>query len=115
MSILDEYIRGELQDALQTWEIPSSAVITRMELSGPPWDPVSTPTDHPCQAWRDTWTAEDLADSRVLATDVKAYVVATSLIAPTTADTITLNGKTYSIVNVSADAATAAYVCQCRA
>lgn len=115
MSILSE-IATELQDALQAWEIPSSAVVTRNEVSGPEWDPTLTPVPHSCQGWRDTYTAQDLANSAVLMTDVKVFVVASSLdIVPSTADTITLNGIVYSIVNVSADAANACWIVQARA
>lgn len=117
MSILDDgSLATTLTDALSAFDIPMACVVTRMVESGPPFDPVLTPVPHACQGWRDTYSAQDLANSSILMTDIKVFVVASSLdIVPSTADTITLNGTVYSIVNVSADAAGAAYVVQARA
>ncbi len=90
--------------------------VTRDEVSGPPYDPVLTPTDYAAIAWRDTYSAEERAGTTILETDTKIYIVNSSplTIAPAPPDTITIDGKTYSIVRTELDAAGAAYVCQCR-
>lgn len=115
MSILPD-LATELQDALSAFDIPMACVVTRMVASGPPFDPVLTPVPHACQGWRDTYSAQDLINTAIIATDIKVFVVASSLdIVPTTADTLTLNGIVYTIVNVSADPAGACWVIQARA
>lgn len=116
LSVLDSELATILTDALSAFDIPYALTITRNEVSGPPFDPVITPIAHSCQGWRDQYSAQDLINTAILATDVKAFVVASSLdIVPSTADTLTLNGTVYSIMNVSADPATACFIIQARA
>ncbi|MET4254055.1 hypothetical protein [Bradyrhizobium sp. LA6.7] len=116
MSILDSELADTLTEALNAFDIPQACIITRQEVSGPPWDPTLTPVDYAAMGWRDTYSAAEHLDSTVLVQDVKAYIIASStVIVPTVTDKITITGKTYTVVNVSADPARACWVCQCRA
>lgn len=116
MSILDSELADTLTDALSAFDIPQSCVVTRTTLSGPPFDPTTTTTDYDCVGWRDTYSAMEHANNTVLMSDVKIYVVASSLsITPATPDKITINGRSYNIINVSADPAGACWVIQARA
>ena len=116
MSILDSELADTLTEALSAFDIPQSCVVTRMEVSGPEWDPTLTPVDHACSGWIDNYTQLDHVDSAVQINDRKAFVLCSSLdITPTTADQFKLGGVSYSIVNVQRDPASAAWVLQARA
>ncbi|MDF3810080.1 MULTISPECIES: hypothetical protein [Rhodopseudomonas] len=115
LSILDGYLAEQLTDALVNADIPQAAVVTAQEMSGPPWDPVLTDVPHDCSGWTDNYSQIDHADSNVQVNDRKVYVLCSTLaITPTTADTVTIAGATYAIVNVQRDPAGAAWVMQCR-
>ncbi|SDJ34082.1 hypothetical protein SAMN05216338_104665 [Bradyrhizobium sp. Rc2d] len=117
MSILDDgSLATTLTDALSAFDIPMACTITRMEESGPPFDPVITPVDHACMGWIDNYTQLDHVDSAVQINDRKAFVLCSSLdITPTTADQFKSGGVSYVIVNVQRDPAGAAWVIQARA
>jgi hypothetical protein len=116
LSILDsDLLATELTDALTAFDIPQSATVTVREMSGPEWEPVITDVPHACSGWRDSFSAADRANGDVLVTDVKVFIVASSLdITPTTSDKVTIGGATFSIITIQLDPASAAYVCQCR-
>ncbi|KIZ33650.1 hypothetical protein OO17_28235 [Rhodopseudomonas palustris] len=74
-----------------------------------------TDVPHDCSGWTDNYSQIDHADSNVQVNDRKVYVLCSTLaITPTTADTVTIAGATYAIVNVQRDPAGAAWVMQCR-
>lgn len=116
MSILDSELATILTDALTAFDIPQSCVVTRNEVSGPPFDPIITPVAHPCKGWVDNYNQIDHVDSSVMVNDRKVFVVCSSLdIVPSTADTLTISGTTYAIVSVQRDPARACWVIQGRA
>ena len=120
-SILDGELAAEVADALSNAAIPIDLTVTRM-LPGStdppfaPWDPgPPTPDPHTCKGWPDVYMADELANSLILSTDVKVFVVATTLdIDPTPADTVTVRGVTYQVISVSADPALAIWTLQAR-
>lgn len=116
MSILDGYLADQLTDALIGADIPKACVVTTQESSGPPWDPTVEDVPHACRGWVDNYTQLDQVNSNVQVNDRKVYVLRSTLaITPTTADSVTIDGLTYSIINVQLDPAGTAWVCQCRA
>lgn len=116
MSILESELADTLTDALIAFDIPLACIVTRDEISGPDFDPTLTPVDYAAMGWRDTYSAAERLDSSVLVTDVKVFVIASSvLIAPRAADRVTINSVTYTIITVQLDPTGAAWVCQCRA
>lgn len=100
--------------------MPYAITITRTEITGgDPWDPGSgTPTsvDHAGSGWVDAYDLDTIDGSLILSTDTRVMIVAASLdIEPTTADTLTISGVTYSIISVKRDPAGACWDVQCRA
>lgn len=83
---------------------------------GPAYDPgPSTYVDYPCRGMVDSYNDFVIDGTRIQTGDVKTVILTDTLsITPTTADTATIRGKTYSIVNVSADPAQATWVVQGR-
>lgn len=115
MSILDGYLRDQLNDALTAADIPQTATVTRDEVSGPAWDPTITPVDYAALGWVDEFTNMDRLNTAILVTDRRIFILASGmLITPAPLDHITINGATYSILTVQLDAAGCAFVCQCR-
>lgn len=116
MSILDGSLATELTDALSAFDIPMACVVTRNEVSGPPFDPTITPVAHPCSGWVDNYAQLDHVDSAVQINDRKAFVLCSSLdITPTTADKLAIGSVNYVIVRVERDPAGACWVIQARA
>lgn len=120
-SILLGDLAGTIGDALIDAAIPFALTISRdVTTGGDPFDPGSgttVTTDYSCQGFVDTFSAFDVANSLVLAGDVRIIVVATTLdmpSPPSPGDRVTANGKTYSVLNVSADPALATYTLQAR-
>jgi hypothetical protein len=116
MSILEGELAETIGDALLGADIPLDLVVTRSTSGGggDPWDPdPPTLTDYPCKGFVDSYTALERAGTLIEASDVKVVIVAKTLaIKPTPADTVKVRGKTYSIVNVSADPAVALWELQ---
>lgn len=117
-SILDGDLAGEIADALDSAGIPFAVTVIRdvpVEGGDPadPQPPVETP--FACSGWIDDWDADYLASGLVERTDVKIIVIANSIaIVPAAGDRVTARGKTYSVLNVSADPALATYTLQAR-
>lgn len=115
LSILTGYIHETLTDALAAFDLPMDCVVTRLESSGPEWDPVITPVPYACSGWVDDYAAAEHVDSNVLVSDRKVYVVASTLaIVPVPGNTVTIGGSTFTIIATALDPAGTAWVCQCR-
>lgn len=96
-----------------------AAKITRtVTTGGDPWDPGSgetTITEYSCRGFVDAYSDFYLANSLINSGDVKVVILTDSLATtPTVSDTVTIRGKTYSIINVSPDPALATYTIQAR-
>jgi hypothetical protein len=118
LSILDGELADELTDALDAAGIPYAATVTRMlPGDGPSHNPgPSTPDPHACQGWVDEYDQDHRDGTLIQANDRKVIIVASSLdIVPTTAETVTIRGATYSIIRVALDPAGAVYEMQARA
>ncbi|RAI01016.1 hypothetical protein DLJ53_17485 [Acuticoccus sediminis] len=116
MSILLGPLASELTAALEAEGVPYDIVVTRtVTTGGDPWNPTTEDVDYPCRGWRDAWMQGEVDGTLVLQSDSKIVVLALSIgIVPTTADTITLDGLTYAIIDVSADPAGATFTVQAR-
>jgi hypothetical protein len=118
VSILEGELAEIIGDALIDADIPFAITVTRSTPGdGPAYDPgPPTLTDHACQGFVDTYAAQYIDDTIILAGDVKIVIVAKTLdIEPVPGDTVTARDKTYSVINVSADPALALYELQARA
>jgi len=115
LSVLDDQLAEFLTDALIAFDIPQACVVTRSEMGGDPAEPTIITTPHSCEGWVDTYQASERIDDSVLVSDRKVFVVASTLsITPTTSDTVTIGGATFSIISIQRDPAGAAWVLQAR-
>lgn len=119
-SILEGEWAQEMADALEGAGIPYPLVVTRSEwVEGVPWEPGSGHWEHvphECRGWVDDYSAFERSGTLIEANDRKIFVVASSLaIEPTPADTVTVDGKVFSIITVTIDPAGAAWIIQGRA
>jgi hypothetical protein len=98
--------------------IPRTEALEEMPPDHPPWEPWNPETithEHKCRAFVDTYSDFHIASSLVQSGDVKIVVLVDSLaITPTLLDTITIRGRSYTILNVSSDPAEATWILQCR-
>jgi hypothetical protein len=116
LSILDGYIHDTLTEALSAACIASDAVLIVQVSVGTAYNPTVSDVSHSCSGWRDSYSAQELVNTSILSTDTKVYLLASSLsVAPLPGNSVTLDGVTYVIITVQLDAASVAYVCQCRA
>lgn len=119
MSILLGDLAQTVADALTSAGIPFAVTITRdvAQDSPDPADPLPpVTTSYDGNGFIDDWDASYLASGLVERADVKIVIIATSIaIVPDTGDRVTVRGKTYSVLNVSADPALATYTLQARA
>ena len=119
MSLLAE-IGETLTDALVGADLPGDCVVTRTETVDPgtPWDPsddTSEDVPYDCQGWRDEYQQSEIDGTVIQQGDARVYVVASTLaITPTTADKVTIGGKTYVIQSIGLDPAGACWVLQAR-
>jgi hypothetical protein len=96
-------------------DVPAAATITRTETSGPPYDPTIVDVPYACSGWLDQYAAHDVDGTRIRVDDRRAFILCSSLtITPTTADTLTVDGSTFSIIAIQRDPAGTAWVVQCR-
>lgn len=120
-SILQGDLADEVTAALDAAGVPYALTVTRIEPGEPdpetPWIPgEDTPVPHACSGWVDQYALADIDGTTVLSTDTRVMIVLSSLdIEPTTADTITVSGVTYTIISVRRDAAGALWDIQGRA
>jgi len=119
MSILEGELADDIAAALDSAGIPFAVTITRdvPQESPDPADPLPPiSTDFACNGFIDDWDASYLASSLVERGDVKIVIIANSIaIVPVAGDRVMVRGKTYSVLNVSADPALATYTLQARA
>ena len=119
MSILDQ-LAEDVSNALIAEGVADTVIVTRSETIGDtPYDPGSgetTQVEYTCQGWRDQYE-QDMRDGTLIqANDVRVMIVASTLsITPTTADDITIDGRTFGIVSVQRDPAGALWDVQARA
>ena len=117
MSILEGEIAEQISDALVEAAIPVAVTVTRQvqDPESSPWAPTFTTVDYSCQGLRDSYTALDRAGGNILESDVKVLILAPTLaIEPVPGDSVTIDGKTYSVVTVSTDPAGALWEVQAR-
>ncbi|ARQ01708.1 head-tail joining protein [Pseudorhodoplanes sinuspersici] len=113
MSVFD--LAPELVDALYAAGIPGAAVLTVQTIGGTALEPTVIDTPHICAAWVDDYEASQVDGTSILRNDRKVYVVASSLsVTPVAGNTITINGSTYTVINVERDPAGACFVLQAR-
>lgn len=115
-SILQGELASLLTDALEAERIPYPLAIRRTETdTSDPFNPGSHDVDYPAQGWLDQYAATDIDGSLIRTTDVKAFLVTSSVsIAPATTDKLLANSKTYTIVSVQRDPAGACWIVQAR-
>lgn len=92
-----------------------ACTVTRKSYSGgDAWDKASqteTSTDYTCKGMVDTFTNKERENSKILESDRKILILATSLsITPDPKDTITIRSVTYAIVAIDTDPALAVWV-----
>jgi hypothetical protein len=119
VSILEGELAADIAEALLAAGLAIDLTITRNEVVAPggaPWEPpITAPVDHACKGWPDQWTEAELAGTRVLSSDVKVCLIATSIsITPVIGDRVTVRGQTGEVVRVDADPALAVYTLQAR-
>lgn len=115
-SILEGDMAAQLTDAITSAGLPYTITVTRITTSGPSYDPVQVETPHEGQGWRDNYSLDTVDGTLIRASDARVFILASTLaIAPTTADRVTLDGVTHSIVRVSIDPAGTAWDIQARA
>jgi hypothetical protein len=118
-SILEGEIAETIADALIDAAIPLDIVVTRSTPgvgSDPADPPPPTLTDYACKGFTDVFSDSFLAGGLVQRGDIKVVVVADTLaIEPAPGDQVTIRGKTYTVADVSADAALALYELQAHA
>ncbi len=115
MSVLDGELATILQDALVSAEIPQACVVTTQTVTGPPYDPVITNVDNGALGWVDDYTTLERVNSSVQLNDRKVYVLCSALFTPVPGNTVTIGGKTFTVITVQRDPAATAWVLQCRA
>ena len=113
--LLDGSLAARLTDALVATDLPYSLVVQHQESDGDPFNPTLVWVDHDCTGWLDTFDANDIDGTLIKATDVKAFVILSSLdMTPSTTDRLVANGTTYTIANVQRDPADACWIVQAR-
>lgn len=113
--LLDGTLADRLVSRLVAAGLPYALTVQHLESDNDQFNPTTTWVDHACTGFLDTFAARDIDGTLILATDVKAFVVCSSLdITPTTTDRLVANGTTYTIINVQRDPAGAAWVVQAR-
>lgn len=114
MSLLDD-IRAEIGAAFNDPALFfAPATLTRVTGSG--WDEeTSAPRAYPCMAMLDSYSDHLRATAGIPDTDVKLMIVGTSITTdPLKGDTVTLNGRRWSLIRVDTDPARAIWTCQAR-
>lgn len=121
-SILEGELADEVTAALDAADVPYAITVTRTVPGGPgenPWDPPTddTTVDYPCRGWVENYDDDNVNGTLIDARDVRVMILTTSTtIVPTdTTDTITVEGRTLSIINVKHDASGALFIIQARA
>jgi hypothetical protein len=119
-SILEGQLADEVTAALVAAGVPYAITVTRTETIQPPEEwlpPEEITTDYPCRGWVENYDDDSLTGTVIDARDVRVMILTASItIAPTDAtDTITVEGRQMSIVNVKRDASGTLFIVQARA
>lgn len=115
MSMLD-VIRSEIGGV---FEDPSlffaEATLTRPATGGG-WNTVpGAPQEHACKAMISAYSDHLRAVGNIPDTDVKVMIVGTSIeVEPLKGDTVTVGGRSWSLIRVDTDPARAMWTCQAR-
>jgi hypothetical protein len=120
MSILEGQLADEVTAALDAADVPYAITVTRTvtEPGEEEWDPpVEVVTNYPCRGWVENYDDDDLTGTVIDQRDVRVMILTTSItIIPTDdTDTITVEGRQLSIINVKHDASGALFIIQARA
>lgn len=71
------------------------------EPTGPPYAPIpGVPTDHAVTVAVTNYTLEERANASITDADLRVFMAASGVV-PTTADTLTIGGKDYSIYRIA--------------
>lgn len=77
------------------------ATLVRETQGGDPWDPVTSNTEFACQAAVMAYSQNLIDGTRIQADDRQIYLSTESLtITPTTSDSLSVGGVSFSILNV---------------
>jgi hypothetical protein len=115
--LLDGELAETIGSALLDADLALDMTLTRTTPgAGPSYDPGQpTITSYGCKGFIDTFSDAYLAGGLVEAGDAKLVIIATTLaIEPQPGDGVTVRGKTYRVVAVSADPAQALFELQAR-
>jgi hypothetical protein len=121
LSILQGELAEDVAAALDAADVPYALTVTRQEQGEPdpetPWEPgpiVDVPYDG--RGWVENYDDDAIDETVIDARDVRVMILTTSIsIEPTDTDTLTLDGKAFTIVNVKRDASGALFIIQARA
>lgn len=115
MSLLDD-IRAAIGGAFSDTSLFfSDATLTHPEQGGG-WNEAPAEADaYPCKAMIDTYSDHMRATADIPGTDVRLMIVGASiLVDPLKGDTVTLQGRRWTLIEVSTDPARAMWTCQAR-
>lgn len=119
VSILQGELAQTITEALLDANVPFDIIVRRTTtVPGPePWDPpVETTTTYPCRGWVENYDDDTVTGTLIDARDVQVMILTTSIaVEPTDTDTITIEGRELSIVNVKHDASGVLFIIQARA
>jgi hypothetical protein len=123
MSILEGELAEAVSAALTDAAVPRDITITRTTPGevdpDEPWIPVEdVVVPYIARGWVEQYDDDAVDGTLIDARDVRVMVLTSSIssIVPTDAtDTITIDGKTFTIINVKRDASGALYIVQARA
>lgn len=113
MTILDD-IRAAIGGAFgDTSLFFSEATLTRPAQGGG-WNAATgTPQTYPCKAMIEAYSDHLRAVADIPGTDVRLMIVGTSIeVDPKKGDTVTLNGRDWTLIQVDTDPARAMWTCQ---
>ena len=77
--LLDGTLADRLTDALIANDLPYALTVQHLQSDNDPFNPTTTWVDHDCTGFLDTFAARDIDGTLILATDVKAFVICSSI------------------------------------
>ena len=116
MSMLDD-IRGIIGEVFgDTTLFFADATLTRATASTGGWvEPTDTTASYPCKAMIESYSERLRVTADIPGTDMKLMIVGASIsVDPKKGDTVTLNGRQWSLIQVDTDPARAMWACQAR-
>ncbi|SKA28424.1 hypothetical protein [Consotaella salsifontis] len=116
-SILEGELAELVTDALTDANVPRDIVVTRT-LPGNPYDPdggSGGTADYVGKGWVENYADADRDGALIGISDVRVIILTTTIaIAPSEADSVTVGGETYQVINAARDASGALYELQAR-